>query len=476
MAGTRLIIQATIVIQIAVLTSIALWYGLCDNRDVFCRPLIDQGGRAALEQIRLQDIANIPVIPIKVLVPENDHDSWFKVWDGYRGDSFEVVVNEDARVKICDDPILSYDYDIGVYICPSSYEYAKDTLASTVVYTKGTGANRQFQFTDFGRLVSSVVPFRRVKQILRKKLIFTLQIEDSSTADWLVWTRAVQQWMDTQRVMDLPFWRKSVTINHIFGGTLSDQAKHITFADNTSTYYVSDKVMDQSFQYDPSVYELLLYVPTKVPLSAGKPETALGRGRFYGESKLVAFPQDLPMSNNETDHYLVANYALSAYFEFVRSFVLGQSAQELDFFPRWLVDLYMQRVLRETYRAVIAKAITLQANMLESGYDISITVEIVEKFKSALKKIDHAVVLLFATIKSRSQQSAGDALVLLEEALDILTEVEQDPTLVPPLVFPMDQTTAVFAPLLFPLLIPMVAGLRREYKRFISHGSKDKIN
>jgi hypothetical protein len=36
----------------------------------------------------------------------------------------------------------------------------------------------------------------------------------------------------------------------------------------------------------------------------------------------------------------------------------------------------------------------------------------------------------------------------------------------------MDQTSAIFAPLLFPLLIPMIAGLLKEYNRYNTHVKK----
>ena len=473
MAGTRLIIQATIVIQIAVLASIAAWYGLCNNRDVFCRPYIDQEARATLEQIRVQEIDNLPVFPIKVLVPEIDYDCWFKAWNGYPGNSFEAVVDENTRIRVCENTSLS-SFEFGFYICYSQKEVYHDLPSSTVVFANSN--------VHCAKLVEILIPTRRVKHNLRRKLIFTLQIEDSSTSDWSAWTRAVEQWMTAEHVMDLPFWRNSVTINNIFGGTLSDQAKVLPFADETFTHYVPQEVMAQSFQYDPSVLEILLYVSTRASLAAGIPnrdaDIPFGNGRSYGDSKIVIFPERRPMAKNETDYFLVAHNTLVVTFlDFVQSFILGQDVHFKDhLIPRWVCDLYVQRVLRETYKAVIAKAITLQSNILDSGYDVSVTVDIVEKFVSALQKSDNAVGLLYANVDTRNRDAGLEALALLEEALDILTEVEQDPTLVPPLAFPMDQKVAVFAPLLFPLLIPMILALRREYKRFTSHGIKYKIH
>jgi hypothetical protein len=55
---------------------------------------------------------------------------------------------------------------------------------------------------------------------------------------------------------------------------------------------------------------------------------------------------------------------------------------------------------------------------------------------------------------------------LLELCLALLAYIRSDPSLIPPLHLPIEHCLAIFAPLLFPLLLPMVAGLVREYKRY----------
>jgi len=48
MAGTRLVIQATLLVELLVLIGIAAYFGLCRNNDVLCTPLFGQEGRSLI--------------------------------------------------------------------------------------------------------------------------------------------------------------------------------------------------------------------------------------------------------------------------------------------------------------------------------------------------------------------------------------------------------------------------------------------
>ena len=480
MPGTRLIIQATVVVQVALLALLAFWHGMCCYGDVSCRPIVDQGGKASLAKTLLNFSNHIPIQPITVIVPAVDREDWTRAWKSQSEDLFEVEVNEAQRLAVCADPELSATVPFkggGIYVCHAEQDFLTGTTESSVFYLQGTGPEGRHEKADFERLVSVLRPPPQNRSILRKPFTFTLQIEDTSTSDWFLWTKAIQRWMD-DHVIDMPYWRidKPVMVNHVFGGTLSAQAKRVQYTVNNSLFCVSDEIMDSSFDCNPSVYEVLLYVPSKIPMSSGTPHNAIGQGRFYGTSKLVAFPQEWPLANNETDHFRIASYALSPYLSFLTSFVMELELAPLgDFVPQWCTDLYLQRVLRGTFGAVEEKAINLRADMLKAGSDVSISMEVVNKWQSVVAIHKSAL----TTLREHDEQSHCEmctALNLLETALDILDEVEQDPTLVPPLHFPMDQTSAIFAPLLFPLLIPMLAGLRREYQRYNNHIKKVKDN
>jgi hypothetical protein len=54
----------------------------------------------------------------------------------------------------------------------------------------------------------------------------------------------------------------------------------------------------------------------------------------------------------------------------------------------------------------------------------------------------------------------------LEQAEMVLLALRSDPSLLEPLDFAVDHYLAVFAPLLFPLLLPFIGGIIREIKRY----------
>ena len=71
-----------------------------------------------------------------------------------------------------------------------------------------------------------------------------------------------------------------------------------------------------------------------------------------------------------------------------------------------------------------------------------------------------------APVEQETRYNWREGIELLEHAQLQLAHVRADPALMPPLHFQMDHALAIFAPLLFPLLLPMAVGLRREYKRY----------
>lgn len=58
------------------------------------------------------------------------------------------------------------------------------------------------------------------------------------------------------------------------------------------------------------------------------------------------------------------------------------------------------------------------------------------------------------------------AVELLEESISISQSLLNDPTLMEPMDMQNDHYMAVFFPLVFPLLLPFLAGLIREVKRY----------
>ena len=487
MTGTRLMIQAIVVFQVVILSSIAMWYGLCHNRDVLCRPRIDQQGRATLERTsgRRELQLQLHVLnSIQVRVPTVDLDVWRTAFAHIPSseDSFHVTADDEHRLLVCSNP-TQYEASYGIYICQSDNQRDRKNdnddddvvtavVGRTVVHLQGT---KTYSPQDLQRLVADMVPPRIQRPMFRKTFTFTLQMEHSSSEDWSLWTQAIQQWMTFNNLLDSPYWRQGTTVlmNQVFGGTLSDHAQQTILPDNTLVYAVPTDIMDTLFQYDANKYEILLYVPTKQPMSAGIPtHQDNGQSRCYGKTKLVTFPWLLPHPNNDSDYYTAVNTALSSHGAFFKSNIFGLPETSPSLIPPiWHIELFFQRVLRDTFLLVNTKISTLRTFLLEADSDRSVTMDLVNIWLDAVTKRDSAMTLLEDSL-SNSTYIVCDAIQLLEDASDRLDELEQDPSFMPPLHFPMDQTSAIFAPLLFPLLIPMIAGLLKEYNRYNTHVKK----
>ena len=494
-------IQALVVFQVAVLVSIAMWYGLCHNRDVLCRLRVDQKGRAILEQNSGQRELQLHVLNfIQVRVPTVDLDEWRTAFAQIPDsqDSFHVTADDVHRLSVCANPTL-YKASYGIYICQSNNQDDRNSdndrkdhnnndndddddddddhivnspVSRTVVHLQRTKSDAP---QDLQRMVADMIPPRIQRPMLRKTLTFTLQIEHSLAKDWPFWTQAIQQWMTNNNLVDSPYWRQgtNVLMNQVFGGTLSDHAQQTLLPDNSLVYSVPTDIMDTHFHYDANKYEILLYVPTKGPMLAGIPtQQGNGQSRCYGKTKLVTFPPRLPHPNNDSDYYAAVNHALSSHGAFFKANIFGlPETSPSDIPPIWHIELFFQRVLRDTLQQVNTKISTLRTFLLEADSDHSVTVDLVNIWLVAVAKRDSAMVLLEDAPTNHTYRICG-AILLLEEASDCLDELEQDPSFLPPLHFPMDQTSAIFAPLLFPLLFPMMVGLLKEYKRYNTHVNK----
>ena len=188
--------------------------------------------------------------------------------------------------------------------------------------------------------------------------------------------------------------------------------------------------------------EIVLYVP-KVPLlmvnRQGKESAAL----TINHNRLIILVQGPNATMQDSMSYLLPFFAKHG--------LVGLKKDDIDYWLQGVAMSYLAQAQSEIGEA--------REWLLQLPTDISITRDVAERWMQTVKTLDEAT-------KLAETKQWILAVELLEQALQRLNDLQSDPTLIPPLSLQMDHSLAIFAPILFPLLLPMLAGLAREYKRY----------
>jgi len=121
--------------------------------------------------------------------------------------------------------------------------------------------------------------------------------------------------------------------------------------------------------------------------------------------------------------------------------------------------LFFHRKLMSEYESTTRQAAKVQLILQEPPSAVVLSA-------SAKQKFTKAVNLLQTCRDEAASGYFADALASLTKAQQLLSDLETDPAFAEPSDFPVEQYLAIFAPLLFPLLVPLFATLVREYKRY----------
>jgi hypothetical protein len=134
-------------------------------------------------------------------------------------------------------------------------------------------------------------------------------------------------------------------------------------------------------------------------------------------------------------------------------------------FPHWYLHLWYQRVLPTVYDQTVSMVRRERQLLLQKPRTVAITVKVAESWQKAVAGIELAA-------QQCRQGFFAAALDTLERVSQYeIKSLQTQPDLGEPLDFPIEQYGAIFAPLLFPLLLPMLAGLGREIKRYRTLGN-----
>jgi hypothetical protein len=348
----RLLTQVVIVIQMLLLTTCAFWYGLCEENDVICLPLMQ----------------SLPFL---------------------QGSTVTLAAIPESLLK--------------------------------------------------------TIPTQARTKQSRFRAIVTLQLEDEGT--WTTWSSALQAWIQDSGFDNWPLWKSAPQTNVRIGGPLSDTSKSHP---DTNATAVSVKVVEEIMASSTTgskkedILEIIVYVPKKAPLLVVNHKGQQSTAVTIDDNRFLSIVQhdDLTAADAITE-------ALSYLMPFLETHGVPPD-----------LEPWMERTaLSYLQQAHTELGSTFDMLQSLSDKDVAITQEVADQWLRAVQAMETGQ----AYVESKQWNMSME---LLELCLALLTAIRSDPSLIPPLHLPIEHCLAIFAPLLFPLLLPMVAGLVREYKRY----------
>jgi hypothetical protein len=210
-----------------------------------------------------------------------------------------------------------------------------------------------------------------------------------------------------------------------------------------------------------------LFLPSKFPTVFDDPTMPTlarqGRRRFLSISSLP------PASNSSREDRLqLIDAAIGAPLESLLGQCMGMPADLADVvqlqthdnsFPRWYTKLWFQQTLSERFQSTMELANAQRKELIGAHSTVNVTHGAVDRWLQAADWIRQSE----AESGQGLYRQAADS---LRHAVNELNMIQSDPELLEPLDFPREQYAAIFASLLFPLLLPLAIGLLREYRRY----------
>lgn len=360
MAGTRLLIQLTFVVEFVLLICLAAYFGLCRNNDVLCTPLARQGGRSQL------------VIP----------PQW--------GDKRVVEITNEIGNE------------------------------------KGT------------RLLQT-------QPLQRYSMHVTLVLQDGS--DWSEWADKLDKTLQNEFAGHLCLYEPIQTEISIQGNLFKD-SRAVVKDDNSTEYHVSSNQVQDLLEkrrrhHDPLALDTLLYVPIMSPMfvvlnGEEKPTSAI----TWKGTLLAIAEQGDDSSFQRAMLYLHTHL---------------QTKCQMSLFPN--SSEWWQQLIHDTHERAKMQVVRTRDILQKSSRKVAITEEVAQRWKHSMKLVNLG-------LNYAKQGDYVSAVEHMEQSLADSHSLQTCPALMEPLDFSLEHYMAIFAPLLFPLLLPFLTGLIRETKRY----------
>jgi len=442
MAGTRLLVHTTFLLEFLVLVVLAAYFGLIRRQDLLSVPLMQQQGRSLLQSVPviLSEPLSTPAVTLAVSKGQQTH--WESLVGKLKLASHNVkVLDADDHMNVCEDPNSKYD----LVICEENSDRSRLVIhnKTTVLYHNSVAAHESLLFPN---------------KASRKELQLTLLV-DQDTYDWKIYTEAINRWMDERHLSAWPCLLGPPKVNL---KVVDFKAEPAANEKNQTFYRLDTRQIDQYLQHSrKGTLHAFLYVPSETSVLAVDTD-----GKAYSvmatETELFTI---VPKATGDDDSFDVA---LERVVDMISSECMGvpkdlisltESKTDDSSFPQWFLKLWYQDILQDTYRQVVKATLKERSLLLNTPRTVPINENVAIRWMKAVEWIEIA----------RNSTRIGDyesALWKLDLAMKQIEELQKDPALLEPLDFPWDQYAAIFAPLLLPLLLPLLTGLVREIKRY----------
>jgi hypothetical protein len=475
MAGTRLWIQSVVLIEILTLVVWSAYWGLCRTEDALCRDLW-----AFITPLELDGISETQWKAQRRIaqVPANDLEDW-----KMSAASVGIILESNNDISaVCDNPSSFLTPSHPLWICNASKNTATRMVIKEGVTIVYPGSKDKFE-----GILSQLLPVGAS----RTSLHIVLVVEEQDTYIVKHWTRALSQWMSSMKE-----WPCIETIQHEMVVTeqksrgLVDEnlrqaievqkaeqlklraAKRVVSDENgTSPEEALDDVEED--QVEPPVpkrlsqtqvaslfkstlpsapgdqgFQVILYIPSLLPLSLEQEDTTW----HLGEQQLISLVTQSAKSNKE--YSLVLDSALAGVSQWAARKMGLPSLSDLETdgsFPSWFWQGWCSNALQDLH-GFTRDALKVTRQVLLHSADVA--PHLVAQYSEAVKRWEDATVAddPFLAMRLLDQSTAGA--LGIQRQLPMRTH------------FPFEHYLAIFAPLLFPLLIPFLTSLVREINRY----------
>mmetsp|Transcript_27932 Transcript_27932/g.41236 ORF Transcript_27932/g.41236 Transcript_27932/m.41236 type:complete len:357 (-) Transcript_27932:680-1750(-) len=287
----------------------------------------------------------------------------------------------------------------------------------------------------------------------RFQVKLTLRLE--SGLSWEIWSKALNNWFEATDFHRWPLWKAKPISDVSVGGQLTSKLKKQMDMNVVKTKYILDEVSRMKSKPQKEIFDITIYIPHASTFRVADKSGVTSSALTMNDNCLFITVQDLESPNQ----------AISDAMSHLAPFLITHgisSSNNANHTPAD-IHLWLEKVFMAYKNEAELKLSTIHDKLLAKEADTLVTTEIGEKWIGAKLLIKDSQTL-------KEDNKLLKAVQALESAISEIESIRVSQLLMKPLDFPTDHRLAIFAPLLFPLLIPMTAGFVREYKRLKGNG------
>jgi hypothetical protein len=438
MAGTRLLLQISFLVELVVWVCITAYVGL--SNDLLARKLgFVHDKRGLLHDIDFHNKTVSEVEPVTVLCADSQVVFWNSFMRPTDADKIRVVADTSGLLQqVCEDLVTAIaaafsKYD--VYICESVPAPTATRMVihngTMIWYARGL-SQRQADWNQ----IYPVEPNNKMRHVLTIRLLYTKQ-----DPLWMRRTRDIIDYLKGNRLEEYPCWKTRPTIE-----VMEAETDLLPTNASESVYHIrTDDKMIQT-NHDDFVLTVVLsnHASTVFANDQGQSATSFVRGKHT----FAIVQPDTNISLLETTLAQSLDYLIATCMNVPPDFGSGSIVTDGSF-PLLYSKIWHQRFVYKM-RAPLTRALAREKQtILNLPRSVHVDKDVVSTWNQA------------AALLSRL-----DSMDAVQRAFELLASVRSHASLTHPLDFPPEQYAAIFSPLLLPLFLPLLAGVRREYRRY----------